>query len=102
MWRSFLLLAVFSVGASSADAQRWNRYGDSYGGYGWGTGYGISTAKPIAGSPFLYDPYATGRFRAPDLMDDPYFRARHKFDSRYPGRYAPRPPMRLKPGIPQY
>lgn len=70
-------------------------YGYGYGGNAIGFGFGLSSPVPVAGSPLLYDPWATGRFQAPDLMDDPYFRAHHKFDSRYPGRYS-RPPMRLK------
>lgn len=35
---------------------------------------------------YLHDPYATGRFEAPDLLNDPYFRERHRYDSRFPGR----------------
>ncbi|QEG42601.1 hypothetical protein [Roseimaritima ulvae] len=27
---------------------------------------------------YLYDPYASGSFRAPDLMDDPSFRAKQR------------------------
>ncbi|KAA5547292.1 hypothetical protein FYK55_02535 [Roseiconus nitratireducens] len=34
---------------------------------------------------YVHDPYITGRFRAPDLLNDPYFRERHRYESRFPG-----------------
>ncbi len=43
---------------------------------------------PFYGYGYYNDPYQFGSFRAPDLMRDPYFKAEHKFDSRFPGRYA--------------
>ncbi|TWU21499.1 hypothetical protein Pla52o_36860 [Novipirellula galeiformis] len=51
---------------------------------------------PFYGYGYIYDPYQTGSFRAPDLMNDPYFRDQHKFDSRYPGRYSRRPPLEFR------
>ena len=51
-------------------------------------GYGYPYSFPIYGSGYAYDPYERGSFRAPDLHDDPLFRAQHKFDSHFPGRYA--------------
>lgn len=35
---------------------------------------------------YVYDPMISGRFRAPSLLDDPYFRERYRYDSAYPGR----------------
>ncbi|MEM6469378.1 MAG: hypothetical protein AAF802_07390 [Planctomycetota bacterium] len=35
---------------------------------------------------YVYDPYQFGSFREPDLMNDPYFRERHRNDSMFPGR----------------
>jgi len=44
-------------------------------------------AVPYYGFGYALDPYRGGSFRAPDLHDDPFFRAQHKFDSHFPGRY---------------
>lgn len=38
---------------------------------------------------YVYDPYRTGSFRAPDLINDPYFRERYRYDSHFPGRRKP-------------
>jgi len=35
---------------------------------------------------YVHDPYETGRFRAPDLLNDPYFRERHRYDSAFRSR----------------
>lgn len=35
---------------------------------------------------YVYDPYRFGSFEAPDLLNDPYFRERHRYDSHFPGR----------------
>ncbi|EMI16329.1 secreted protein [Rhodopirellula maiorica SM1] len=51
---------------------------------------------PFYGYGYIQDPYQTGSFRAPDLLDDPYFNARHKFDSHFPGRYSRRPPLEFR------
>ena len=56
---------------------------------------GVGPRGPVSiyGYGYSYDPYAGGSFRAPDLLNDPLFRAEHKFDSHFPGRYSRRPPM---------
>ncbi len=38
---------------------------------------------------YVYDPYRFGSFEAPDLLNDPYFRERHRYDSHFPGRRKP-------------
>ena len=35
---------------------------------------------------YVHDPYVRGRFDAPDLLNDPYFRERHRYDSHFRGR----------------
>ncbi|MCA9138422.1 MAG: hypothetical protein KDB00_16740 [Planctomycetales bacterium] len=35
---------------------------------------------------YVYDPYRFGSFHEPDLLNDPYFRERHRYDSHFPGR----------------
>lgn len=35
---------------------------------------------------YVHDPYITGSFKAPDLLKDPYFRERHRYESKYPAR----------------
>ena len=37
-------------------------------------------------NPYPYDPYVRGSFRAPDLLDDPFFRERTRHQSHFPGR----------------
>ncbi|WP_145352406.1 hypothetical protein [Roseimaritima multifibrata] len=37
--------------------------------------YGYRGVYPNNGYGYTYDPYRTGSFKAPDLMDDPYFRS---------------------------
>lgn len=59
-------------------------------------GMGPHGPVPVYGYGYSYDPYAGGSFRAPDLLDDPLFRAQHKFDSHFPGRYSRRPPLVLR------
>ncbi|MCG8649651.1 MAG: hypothetical protein MI861_07450 [Pirellulales bacterium] len=59
-------------------------------------GFGYAGRYPIDGYGYVYDPYLRGRFKAPDLLDDPYFRYQHKFDSHFPGRYNRRPPLQLR------
>lgn len=68
----------------------------SYPGYGYGFG---GPSYFDAYRFYGVDPWRTGRFRAPDLLDDPYFRAQNKFNSRFPGRYkyiSPAP-LELRP-----
>lgn len=47
--------------------------------------------KPGSFDPYRFDnyvhyPYELGRFDAPDLLNDPYFRERHRYDSHFQGR----------------
>lgn len=35
---------------------------------------------------YVYDPVRFGSFREPDLLNDPYFRERHRYDSAFVGR----------------
>ncbi len=46
-----------------------------------------------------YDPYRYGHFQVPDLLDDPYFNERHRYDSQFPGmRY--RAPLVVRGAVP--
>lgn len=63
-----------------------------YPGYG-GFGY----FDPYRFDFYGYDPYRFGSFEAPDLLNDPYFRERHRYDSKYPGRYRAPLVMRAAP-----
>lgn len=75
---------------------------------GWGNGSGYSGYSglrdfhgiPYYGYGYAYEPYRHGSFRAPDLLNEPYFRAQHKFDSQFPGRYSRRPRLQLKGAVP--
>jgi hypothetical protein len=100
MFRSVVFLATFicAIHCSSATAQGRNRRGAGPSLFGFGIGIGNYSPSPRgypspgAFDPYgfdgnAYDPYQGGSFRAPDLLDDPYFRERHRFDSRFPGRY---------------
>ncbi|QEF99386.1 hypothetical protein Mal15_34500 [Stieleria maiorica] len=49
---------------------------------------------------YVYDPYRFGSFEAPDLLNDPYFRERHRYDSHFPGRR--RPPLVMKTPQPEF
>lgn len=42
--------------------------------------------NPYRFDSYIYDPYQSGSFEAPDLLNDPYFRERHRYDSQFPGR----------------
>ncbi len=71
----------------------------SYPGYGYSSfGY----LDPYRFDGYGYDPYRYGSFRAPDLLDDPYFRERYRYDSRFPGRHADRyrAPLVVRPAVP--
>ncbi|MGB7343366.1 MAG: hypothetical protein WBD20_04095 [Pirellulaceae bacterium] len=65
-------------------------------GFSYGSGYSYPYDVPVYNNRFnggnsfgyVYDPYASGSFKAPDLLNDPLFQAQHKFDSHYPGRYG--------------
>ncbi|TWU59977.1 hypothetical protein Poly51_02500 [Rubripirellula tenax] len=58
----------------------------AYPSYGYGGYRGLSYPDPYRFDGFGYDPYRYGSFRAPDLMQDPYFQWQHKYDSAFPGR----------------
>lgn len=68
-----------------------------YPGYGYSS-FGYRDPYPFYGYRSGYDPYGAPNFEAPDLLRDPYFRARHKFDSRFPGRY--RAQLEFRPVVP--
>ncbi len=86
------------------------QYGASVAGpvFGWGyrsgrggyTGLNDFNGLPYYGYGYAYDPYRHGSFRAPDLLNEPYFRAQHKFDSQFPGRYSGRPRLQLRNSVP--
>lgn len=42
--------------------------------------------NPYRFDSYIYDPYQSGSFEPPDLLNDPYFRERHRYDSHFPGR----------------
>ena len=42
--------------------------------------------NPYRFDSYVYDPYVSGSFEPPDLLNDPYFRERHRYDSHFPGR----------------
>jgi hypothetical protein len=48
---------------------------------------------------YVYDPYARGTFEMQDPLKDPLFQARHKFDSRFPGRYTPNQKRRYQQNV---
>lgn len=120
MSRSLILLAIvlYLLPCPTADARgglaRWIRGGWSRGpsqrsirhrssaepqlfGMGIGVGsyppYGYPRPgqfNPHRFDSYLYDPYRSGSFEPPDLLNDPYFRERHRYDSQFPGRrYRP-------------
>jgi hypothetical protein len=60
-------------------------------GYGGGGNFGYPGTFPGNGYGYMYDPYAGGSFKPPSLLDDPFFRADHKFESAFPGRYRTTP-----------
>ena len=72
----------------------------SYPGYGYYSGFGgYGYPDPYRFDGYGYDPYRYGSFEAPDLLKDPYFRERYRYDSKFPGRYrAPAIPRTLTAG----
>ncbi|WP_419194424.1 hypothetical protein [Novipirellula herctigrandis] len=50
--------------------------------------YGYSTVGSVApyGLGYINDPYQSGSFKVPDLLDDPLFIEQHRHESRFPGR----------------
>ncbi|WP_144059834.1 hypothetical protein [Rhodopirellula sallentina] len=75
--------------------------GFSRSGYGYGYGVPMYPTRFGAGSPmgYVYDPYASGSFEPPDMHNDPMFRAQHKFDSHFPGRYRRNQPLELRGSV---
>ena len=81
-----VIAAMFAFDCSDVSAQ----------GFSYGSGYSYPYDVPVYGNRFsggsiysnVYNPYASGSFKAPDLLDDPLFQAQHKFDSHFPGRYS--------------
>ncbi|GAA5507701.1 hypothetical protein [Novipirellula caenicola] len=82
-WQSPASSPGFSMRATQYHGRN---HGDIHNPYGY----------PFYGYGYINDPYQSGSFRAPDLLDDPYFNARHKFDSHFPGRYSRRPPLEFR------
>ena len=70
-------------------------------GYGYYPGFGsFGYLDPYRFDGYGYDPYRYGSFEAPDLLKDPYFRERYRYDSKYPGRYrTPRIPRDSTPMV---
>jgi len=75
-----------------------NRYRTPYpsvsGGFSIGMGSypAYNYPRPGAFDPYrfdnyVYDPYRFGSFREPDLLNDPYFRERTRYDSHFPGKH---------------
>ena len=57
----------------------------SYPGYGYYSGFGAyGYLDPYRFDGYGYDPYRYGSFEAPDLLKDPYFRERYRYDSKFP------------------
>ncbi len=71
-------------------------------GYGIGTGYssfnygGFGYLDPYRFDGFGYDPYRYGSFKAPDLLDDPYFQANSLYPDKYPAYRRQQERLRLK------
>lgn len=125
MFRLFAAAAAVAVAldCTTVTAQRYGRcargadisrgyYSGGYGrsssiglsiGFGGYPGYGLSSfgygdPYPFYGYRSGHDPFGAPNFVQPDLLRDPYFRARHKFDSHFPGRY--RTPLELRSNVP--
>ena len=89
-----VIAASFAFDCSNVSAQ----------GFSYGSGYSYPYDVPVYGNRFsggsIYgytnNPYASGRFKAPDLLDDPLFQAQHKFDSHFPGRYSSKDRVRYQ------
>ena len=76
----FLLVAVVDFADLQALGYGYRTGSGRYLSNGYDTAYGYGYPRGTTGYRFgyLYDPYASGSFRAPDLMDDPSFRAKQR------------------------
>jgi hypothetical protein len=74
----------FSIGIGSYPPYGYPRVGDF---------------NPYRFDSYVYDPYRSGNFEAPDLLQDPYFREQHRYDSQFPGRRY-REPLVVRPTAP--
>jgi hypothetical protein len=88
-----VIAALFcSLDCSGVQAQRYGRVGPShsqYGNAGSGFAYPIyDYGRGYYG--YVYDPYARGSFKMYDPADDPYLRAKYKYDTFFPGRRSRR------------
>ena len=98
MFRLVVVMSAiaFAVASTEADAQTRGRHsyhqqyrhgswaGRPYAQPGFGLSIGVGTypfgyfdAYRFDG--FGHDPYRSGRFKVPDLLDDPYFQARQRY-----------------------
>ena len=103
MFRLVIIAAAISCtfGCTTANVQHHGHHSPSFethygsGNYGHHgrAGLGYPGGYPFYGYGYVYDPYQTGRFKAPDLLNDPYFRAQHKYDSHFQGRRSRRQPL---------
>ncbi|SMP58640.1 hypothetical protein SAMN06265222_10685 [Neorhodopirellula lusitana] len=105
MARRLLLVTAFLFTAAlffAADASQVSAQGFISSGYGYGVPLYGSRYGAGYGSGYVYDPYASGSFQAPDMHNDPLFQAQHKFDSHFPGRYTQQQKLEFKSNVPQY
>ena len=81
-----LIAAFFAMNCSDVPAEGF-RYGS---GYSYPYDIPVYSQRSGGGSIYGYhfNPYASGSFEAPDLLNDPLFKAQHKFDSQFQGRYS--------------
>jgi hypothetical protein len=78
-------------------SRRRSSRGPSLFGFGIGIGNYYSDRRsgyyefdPNAFSGYAFDPYTYGQFEAPDLLKDPYFRERNRYDSHFSSPLIPR------------
>jgi hypothetical protein len=109
MFRKLILIAACTLLVGSAEAEAhgfWGRGTRSVPprdlGYGQPGFYRNSPAWPArvpSGGPgysnignsgfgYIYDPYISGRFRAPDPLNDGMLRAQYRYDTFFPGRHG--------------
>ncbi len=79
---------LLSFGCTIAEAQTHGIHRNHQRGYGQGRGYGSPYPIYDYGRGYygyVYDPYAGGSFKMYDPADDPYLRAKYKYDTFFPG-----------------